>query len=117
MIEQLATVISTGSSQRGAWRAVAGSLPEGELAELARAVAAGADPRRAGPSRLAGTELISTLAAALTICERTGAPTAGVLQNLADALRDLHDASRARRTAFAGPGRHRGDHAGRRRGS
>ena len=103
MIEQLATVISTGSSQRGAWRAVAGSLPEGELAELARAVAAGADPRRAGPSRLAGTELISTLAAALTICERTGAPTAGVLQNLADALRDLHDASLARRTAFAGP--------------
>src|SRR5699024_11768097 len=89
----------TGSSQRGAWRAVAGSLPEGELAELARAVAAGADPRRAGPSRLAGTELISTLAAALTICERTGAPTAGVLQNLADALRDLHDASLARRTA------------------
>src|SRR5699024_5524229 len=56
-----------------------------------------------GPSRLAGTELISTLAAALTICERTGAPTAGVLQNLADALRDLHDASLARRTAFAGP--------------
>src|SRR5699024_1545224 len=31
------------------------------------------------------------------------APTAGVLQNLADALRDLHDASLARRTAFAGP--------------
>lgn len=103
MIERLATVISTGASQRGAWTAVAGSLPEGELAELARAVAAGADPRRAGPARLAGSELISSLSAALTVCERTGAPTAGVLQNLAEALRDLHDASLARRTAFAGP--------------
>lgn len=103
MIERLATVISTGSTQRSAWNAVARSLPDGDLAELARAVAAGADPRRAGPPRLADSEVIRSLGAALTVCERTGAPTAGVLQNLAEALRDLHDASLARRTAFAGP--------------
>lgn len=103
MIERLATVISTGSTQRSAWNAVARSLPEGDLAELARAVAAGADPRRSGPPQLADSEVIRSLGAALTVCERTGAPTAGVLQNLAEALRDLHDASLARRTAFAGP--------------
>lgn len=103
MIERLATVISTGATQRSAWKAVAQSLPESDLAELARAIAAGADPRRAGPARLAGTEVIRSLGAALTVCERTGAPTAVVLQNLAEALRDLHDASLARRTAFAGP--------------
>lgn len=103
MVERLATVISTGSSMRRAWEAVATAMPRGELNDLARAVAAGADPRRAAGARLRGTEVISSLAAALTVCERTGAPTAGVLQSLADALRDLHDASLARRSAFAGP--------------
>ncbi|GAA1491328.1 type II secretion system F family protein [Brachybacterium sacelli] len=103
MVEQLATVISSGASIRRAWDAVARSLPGGELSELARAAAAGADPRRAAPGPLRGSETISSLGAALTVCERTGAPTAGMLQGLADALRDLHDASLARRTAFAGP--------------
>ncbi|MFC7456607.1 type II secretion system F family protein [Brachybacterium sp. GCM10030267] len=103
MIEQLATVISSGSSIRQAWGAIARSLPEGELTELARAAAAGADPRRGAPGRLRQTEVIGSLGAALTVCERTGAPTAGMLQSLADALRDLHDAAQARRSAFAGP--------------
>ncbi|GAA1483672.1 type II secretion system F family protein [Brachybacterium fresconis] len=103
MVEQLATVIGSGASIRRAWGAVARSLPVGELRELARAAASGADPRRAAPGRLHGSETIGSLGAALAVCERTGAPTAGMLQSLADALRDLHDASLARRTAFAGP--------------
>ncbi|EYT49503.1 type II secretion system F family protein [Brachybacterium muris] len=103
MVERLAAVISAGSGLRRAWSAVAGSLPEGELAALARAVAAGGDPRRVATGHLRGSPALSSLGAALAVCERTGAPTAGVLQGLAVALRDLHDASLARRTAFAGP--------------
>jgi tight adherence protein B len=103
MVEQLATVISSGAGVRQAWGAIARSLPDGELTELARSAAAGADPRRAAAGRLRGSETISSLGAALAVCERTGAPTAAMLQGLADALRDLHDASLARRSAFAGP--------------
>ncbi|MGO1388773.1 type II secretion system F family protein [Brachybacterium alimentarium] len=103
MVEQLATVISSGAGVRQAWAAVAHSMPEGELAEMARAAAAGADPRRAASGSLARSETIGSLGAALSVCERTGAPTAGMLQSLADALRDLHDAAQARRSAFTGP--------------
>lgn len=103
MVERLAAVISAGSGLRRAWSAVAASLPEGELAALARAVAAGGDPRRVATGHLRSSPTISSLGAAMAVCERTGAPTAGVLQGLAVALRDLHDASLARRTAFAGP--------------
>lgn len=103
MIERLATVISSGTGMRRAWEAVARSLPDGELHDLARALGAGADPRRAAGEQLRGSGMIASLGAALTVCERTGAPTARVLQSLADALRDLHDAALARRSAFAGP--------------
>ena len=103
MVERLATVLSTGAGMRQAWDAVARSLPAGELADLARAVAAGADPRRVCPPGLRGGAVVGSLGAALTVCERTGAPTVGVLHSLAEALRDLHDAALARRSAFAGP--------------
>lgn len=103
MVERLATVLSTGAGMRQAWDAVARSLPAGELADLARAVAAGADPRRVCPPGLQGGAVVVSLGAALMVCERTGAPTVGVLQSLAEALRDLHDAALARRSAFAGP--------------
>lgn len=110
MIEQLATVISSGSSIRQAWSALARTLPEGQLRDLARACAAGADPRRAaqpgpgrGASRGRDEATLTSLGAALAVCERTGAPTSQMLQHLADALRDLHDAAQARRSAFAGP--------------
>jgi tight adherence protein B len=102
-VEQLATVISSGAGVRQAWEAVARTLPAGDLRDLARASAAGADPRRAAGGRLQGSEMVGSLGAALAVCERTGAPTAGMLQHLAEALRDLHDASQARRSAFAGP--------------
>lgn len=103
LAERLAAVISAGSGLRDAWSAVARTLPEGDLADLARAVAAGADPRRAALGSLRSSPMIGALGAALAVCERTGAPTAGVLQGLASAVRDLHDAALARRTAFAGP--------------
>ncbi|MEE1650889.1 type II secretion system F family protein [Brachybacterium sp. J144] len=103
MIEQLATVIASGAGLRQAWAALARTLPAGDLAEVARAGAAGADPRRAATGALARSARIGSLGAALAVCERTGAPTAGMLQGLADAQRDLHDAALARRSAFAGP--------------
>ena len=104
LVEQLATVIDSGASIRQAWAALARVLPEGDLQDLARAGAAGADPRRAAESSaLRGDEMVLSLAAALSVCGRTGAPTAGMLAHLAEALRDLHDAAQARRSAFAGP--------------
>ena len=103
LIEQLATVISSGSGIRQAWGALGATLPDGELKDLARAAAAGADPRTAGGPRLRRSEMLASLGAALAVCERTGAPTSGMLQHLAEALRDLHDAAQARRSAFAGP--------------
>ncbi len=103
LIEQLATVISSGAGIRQAWGAVAHTLPDSDLRDLARAAAAGSDPRRSAAGPLHDSALISSLGAALAVCERTGAPTAGMLQTLAEALRDLHDAAQARRSAFAGP--------------
>lgn len=103
LVEQLATVISSGAGVRQAWAALGRSLPEGELRDLARAAASGADPRRAAGERLRRTEMVASLGSALAVCERTGAPTAGMLQQLAGALRALHDAAQARRSAFAGP--------------
>lgn len=103
LVEQLATVIASGAGPRQAWAALARSLPSGELQDLARAAAAGTDLRRAASDRLRRTEAVAALATALSVCERTGAPTAGMLEHLADALRDLHDAAQARRSAFAGP--------------
>lgn len=103
MVEQLATVINSGAGLRQGWSAVALSLPAGELTDLARAAAAGADPRRAATGALASSETISSLGAALVVAERSGAPTSGMLQSLAEALRDLHDAALARRSAFTGP--------------
>lgn len=103
LAERLATVISGGSTPRHAWDAVASTLEAGELQDLARSVARGADPRTAARGRLAGSAPVRSLAVALTVCERTGAPTVTVLQGLASALRDLHDAALARTSAFAGP--------------
>jgi tight adherence protein B len=103
MVEQLASVISSGASIRQGWGALSRTLPEGDLRDLARASAAGADPSRAASGRLRGTPTVTSLGAALAVCERTGAPAAVMLQHLAEALRDLHDAAQARRSAFAGP--------------
>ncbi|MGP9538528.1 type II secretion system F family protein [Brachybacterium sp. AOP43-C2-M15] len=103
LVEQLSTVLSTGAGIRQAWAAMSRVLPEGDLRDLARSAAAGADPRRAAVARLRDSEMVSSLGVALAVCERTGAPTAGMLHHLAEALRDLHDAAQARRSAFAGP--------------
>src|SRR5699024_7248532 len=64
---------------------------------------AGGDLRRTASARLQRTDMVASLSTALAVCERTGAPAAVMLQHLADALRDLHDAAQARRSAFAGP--------------
>ncbi|GAA4522340.1 type II secretion system F family protein [Brachybacterium paraconglomeratum] len=103
LVEQLATIISSGSGVRQAWSALASTLPKGDLQELSHAAASGMDPRRAATTRLQRSEMVSALGAALAVCARTGAPTAEMLQSLAEALRDLHDAAQARRSAFAGP--------------
>jgi tight adherence protein B len=103
LVEQLATVLGSGAGLRQAWSALGRALPEGELRDLARSAATGADPRRAAGERLRRTEMVTSLSTALAVCERTGAPTAGMLQHLAGALRDLHDAAQSRRSAFAGP--------------
>src|SRR5699024_6299970 len=103
LVEQLATVLSSGAGPRQAWAALGRSLPAGELRELARAAAAGGDVRRAASARLQRTDMVASLSTALAVCERTGAPTTVMLEHLAEALRDLHDAAQARRSAFAGP--------------
>src|SRR5699024_1027392 len=79
------------------------SLPAGELRELARTAAAGGDLRRTASARLQRTDMVASLSTALAVCERTGAPTTVMLEHLAEALRDLHAAAQARRSAFAGP--------------
>lgn len=103
LVEQLATVIGSGATPRQAWAALARSLAAGELQDLSRAAAAGGDLRRAAGERLRRTDMVASLSTALAVCERTGAPTTVMLQHLAEALRDLHDAAQARRSAFAGP--------------
>lgn len=103
LVEQLSTVLSSGAGPRQAWAALTTSLPAGDLQDLARAAAAGADLRRAAGEHLRGTDMVASLSTALHVCERTGAPMAVMLQHLAEALRDLHDAAQARRSAFAGP--------------
>lgn len=103
LVEQLSTVISSGAGPRQAWTALATALPEGELRDLSRAAAAGADLHRAAGERLRRTGTVPSLSTAMSVCEQTGAPMAVMLQHLADALRDLHDAAQARRSAFAGP--------------
>lgn len=103
LVDRLATVIAAGVAPRRAWLAVASATGDHELAQWTRAVSAGADLQRAAPPPLARHPAVRALAAALAVCERTGAPTAPVLSVLARALRDLHDASQARRSAFAGP--------------
>jgi tight adherence protein B len=103
MVERLAVVLGSGSPLRSAWRIVAESLPAGELADLALRVSAGADPRRAARGRLARSAEIRALGAALEVCEHSGAPMSSLLEGLASALRGLHDAAAARRSAFAGP--------------
>lgn len=103
LAERIATVIAGGCAPRMAWDAVCDTLAPGPLRDLARRVADGADPRRAAQGALASSTAIRSLAVALTVCERTGAPTVVVLSGLATALRDLHDAALARTAAFAGP--------------
>ena len=103
LVEQLSSVIASGASIRQGWAALERTLPEGDLRDLSRASASGADVRRAAGGRLQGTPTVASLGAALAVCERTGAPAAVMLQHLAEALRDLHDAAQARRSAFAGP--------------
>lgn len=103
LVERLATVIGAGVPPRRAWDAIAEASPSPALARWALRIATGADPRRAAPRGLAEMPAVDSLAAALAVCERTGAPTATVLRSLAQALRDLHDAAQARRSAFAGP--------------
>src|SRR5699024_3411115 len=61
------------------------------------------DLRRTASARLQRTDMVASLSTALAVCERTGAPTTVMLEHLAEALRDLHDAEQARRSAFAGP--------------
>lgn len=103
LVERLATVTASGVAPRRAWSAVADSLKSGPLTELARAVGTGGDPRRAATGSLAHSGEIASLGAALSLCERTGAPTGPILLTLAGALRDVADAELARRSAFAGP--------------
>lgn len=103
LVERIATVVGSGVAPRAAWGAVATTTDAGPLRELARAVGAGADPRRAAPARLAHSGEVAALGAALALCERTGAPAGPVLLTLADALRAVADAALARRSAFAGP--------------
>ncbi|UYG17978.1 type II secretion system F family protein [Brachybacterium huguangmaarense] len=103
LVERIATVVGSGVAPRAAWAAVASTTGAGPLRDLARAVGAGADPRRAAPARLARSGEVAALGAALALCERTGAPAGPVLLTLADALRAVADAGLARRSAFAGP--------------
>ncbi len=103
MVESLATVVSGGSSPRRAWEAVALTLPPGPLHTVAVSASRGGDPVQAAEGSLRRLPALRSLSLALAVCTRSGAPTADVLSALAAALRDLHDAALARRSAFAGP--------------
>lgn len=103
LVERLATVVGSGVAARAAWVAVAEAMGPGALGDLARAVGAGAAPSRAATGALARSPEVAALGAALSVCERTGAPLGPVLLTLADGMRDVADAALARRSAFAGP--------------
>lgn len=103
MIERLSILLVSGASPRRAWQLTAEVESSEPLAQLARAVGEGADPRRASPGSLAASAHVQALGMALEVGERSGAPMADLLRSLASAQRDLHDAALARRSAFAGP--------------
>src|SRR5699024_1663552 len=64
LVEQLATVLSSGAGPRQAWAALGRSLPAGELRELARTAAAGGDLRRTASARLQRTDMVASLSTA-----------------------------------------------------
>jgi tight adherence protein B len=103
LLDRLAAVLGTGVTPQTAWRIVADAQDPGPLQHLARSLAAGGEVRQVAPAGLARSSAVQTLAVALDVSRRSGAPLAAILRSLADALRDLHDASQARRSAFAGP--------------
>jgi tight adherence protein B len=103
LLDRLAAVLGTGVTPQTAWQIVADAQEPGPLRSLSRALAAGGDPQQVARGALARSSAVHTLAVALEVSRRSGAPLAAILHSLSDALRDLHDASQARRSAFAGP--------------
>ena len=65
LVEQLSSVIASGASIRQGWAALERTLPEGDLRDLSRASASGADVRRAAGGRLQGTPTVASIGAAL----------------------------------------------------
>lgn len=112
-VSELAALLRAGVPARQAWQhAAASAAGTGSWAALledaARAAATGGDVAarlRTGAARGSPDEqrAAAALAAAWRVAELTGAPTAGVLGRLADALRQDEDAEGSRAAALAGP--------------
>ena len=104
VVEQCSMVLGTGVSPHTAFTSVArahGESPSGRLAHrLAHTPAALLDYDPA--SELMHVEQGRSLIVCIRVCDTTGAALAGLLSSLASTLRDLADAERARRNAFAG---------------
>ncbi|WP_298806357.1 type II secretion system F family protein [uncultured Pseudokineococcus sp.] len=112
-VSRLAVLLRAGLAPGPAWAHLAGAAgpgPGGAWTAAARAAAAGAPTApalhavlRDGGLPAEARGATSALAAALDVCERTGAPAALVLHRLAGALREEADARDAREAALAAP--------------
>ncbi|HEX5510692.1 MAG TPA: type II secretion system F family protein [Actinomycetales bacterium] len=113
-VAELAALLKAGLPPRQAWHHVASGTHRGRgwdelLLAAAGAAALGADVaaaiRRAADDCTDSCELTAGLglAAAWQVADRTGAPTAEVLQRLAESMRSEADARGARGAAMAGP--------------
>ncbi|MDO5645123.1 MAG: type II secretion system F family protein [Dermabacter sp.] len=114
LLDQVAMVLGTGVAPSWAWSSTARVQTDPALATLAQTLAA------TPPALIAHTTLESrpgsglrpprgsqnpglrALVLCVQLCDTTGAALAGLLEALAHSLRDLGDAERARRGAFAG---------------
>ena len=91
-------VEAAGPGPGSAWAAAAGAAATGE--PVAPALRDAFVRRRRHDD---AEEALRAVAAAVEVCERTGAPTAQLLRRLAGALRDEADARDAREAALAAP--------------
>lgn len=115
LLDQVAMVLGTGVAPSWAWASTARVQTDPALAGLAQTLAAtppaliahtslGPAPTASGLRTPRGPQNpgLRALVLCVQLCDTTGAALAGLLEALAHSLRDLGDAERARRGAFAG---------------
>jgi len=106
--DRLSALLAAGLPTGVAWESLAEGLASTVLASAARAAAEGEPVGSALAAATASAPASAasgwrSLAAGITVAERTGAPLAAVLEQLAVALRDVQSAERDVRAALTGP--------------